>query len=119
MIRIAILDDEKADLEKEEDFVNYCDRLVNEKIVHEEDADLFLEQTDLEALRSVLYHATAPEFYRYRENVSGQYIWVTTEGAALPGLLCPEPVGDCAGAQRRTGRPAQRGGWTSLTATIP
>ena len=23
-----------ADLEKEEDFVNYCDRLVNEKIVH-------------------------------------------------------------------------------------
>ena len=68
-----------ADLEKEEDFVNYCDRLVNEKIVHEEDADLFLEQTDLEALRSVLYHATAPEFYRYRENVSGQYIWVTTE----------------------------------------
>jgi len=32
-----------ADLEKEEDFVNYCDRLVNEKIVHEEDADLFLE----------------------------------------------------------------------------
>ena len=67
-----------ADLEKEEDFVNYCDRLVNEKIVHEEDADLFLEQTDLEALRSVLYHATAPEFYRYRENVSGQYIWVST-----------------------------------------
>ena len=35
-----------ADLEKEEDFVNYCDRLVNEKIVHEEDADLFLEQAD-------------------------------------------------------------------------
>ena len=43
------------DLEKEEDFVNYCDRMVNEKIVHEEDTDLFLEQTDLEALRSVLY----------------------------------------------------------------
>ena len=80
-----------ADLEKEEDFVNYCDRLVNEKIVHEEDADLFLEQTDLEALRSVLYHATAPEFYRYRENVSGQYIWVTTEVLPCRGCCAQNP----------------------------
>ena len=79
------------DLEKEEDFVNYCDRLVNEKIVHEEDADLFLEQTDLEALRSVLYHATAPEFYRYRENVSGQYIWVTTEVLPCRGCCAQNP----------------------------
>ena len=79
-----------ADLEKEEDFVNYCDRLVNEKIVHEEDADL-LEQTDLEALRSVLYHATAPEFYRYRENVSGQYIWVTTEVLPCRGCCAQNP----------------------------
>ena len=80
-----------ADLEKEEDFVNYCDRLVNEKIVHEEDADLFLEQTDLEALRSVLYHATAPEFYRYRENVSGQYIWITTEVLPCRGCCAQNP----------------------------
>ena len=80
-----------ADLEKEEDFVNYCDRLVNEKIVHEEDADLFLEQTDLEALRSVLYHATAPEFYRYRENVSGQYVWVTTEVLPCRGCCAQNP----------------------------
>ena len=79
------------DLEKEEDFVNYCDRMVNEKIVHEEDADLFLEQTDLEALRSVLYHATAPEFYRYRENVSGQYIWVTTEVLPCRGCCAQNP----------------------------
>ena len=67
------------------------DRLVNEKIVHEEDADLFLEQTDLEALRSVLYHATAPEFYRYRENVSGQYIWVTTEVLPCRGCCAQNP----------------------------
>ena len=80
-----------ADLEKEEDFVNYCDRMVNEKIVHEEDTDLFLEQTDLEALRSVLYHATAPEFYRYRENVSGQYIWVTTEVLPCRGCCAQNP----------------------------
>lgn len=79
------------DLEKEEDFVNYCDRMVNEKIVHEEDTDLFLEQTDLEALRSVLYHATAPEFYRYRENVSGQYIWVTTEVLPCRGCCAQNP----------------------------
>ena len=67
------------------------DRRVNEKIVHEEDADLFLEQTDLEALRSVLYHATAPEFYRYRENVSGQYIWVTTEVLPCRGCCAQNP----------------------------
>ena len=80
-----------ATLEKEEDFVNYCDRLVNEQIVHKEDADLFLEQTDLETLRSVLYHANAPEFYRYRENVSGQYIWITMEVLPCRGCCAQNP----------------------------
>ena len=89
--KLRELEELRRNLEKEEDFVNYCDRLVNEKIVHEEDTDLFLEQTDLEALRSVLYHATAPEFYRYRENVSGQYIWVTTEVLPCRGCCAQNP----------------------------
>ena len=40
-------------------------------------------------------------------------------GAALPGLLRPEPMGDRAGAQRRTGRPAQRGAGLLLQPRYP
>lgn len=80
-----------ADLEKEEDFVNYCDRLVNEKIVHPDDADLFLEQTDLETLRSVLFHASQPEFYRFRKNVSGQFVWITMEVLPCRGCCAQNP----------------------------
>ena len=47
--------------------------------------------TKRDALRSVLYHATAPEFYRYRENVSGQYIWVTTEVLPCRGCCAQSP----------------------------
>ena len=39
----------------------------------------------------MLYHATAPEFYRYRENVSGQYIWVTTEVLPCRGCCAQNP----------------------------
>ena len=80
-----------ADLEKEEDFVNYCDQLVNEQIIHADDADLFLEQTDLEALRSILFHASQPEFYRYRMNVSGQFNWITMEVLPCRGCCAQDP----------------------------
>ena len=80
-----------ADLEKEEDFVNYCDRLVNEQIVHPDDADLFLEQTDLETLRSTLFHSSEPEFYRFRKNVSGQFIWITMEVLPCRGCCAQDP----------------------------
>ena len=80
-----------ADLEKEEDFVNYCDSLVNEKIIHPDDADLFLEQTDLEALRSILFHASQPEFYRYRMSVSGQFCWITMEVLPCRGCCAQDP----------------------------
>ena len=80
-----------ADLQKEEDFVTYCDQLVNEQIIHEEDADLFLEQTDLEALRSILFHASQPEYYRYRMNVSGQFNWITMEILPCRGCCAQDP----------------------------
>ena len=80
-----------ADLEKEEDFVNYCDRLVNEKVVHPDDADLFLEQTDLETLRATLFHASEPEFYRFRKNVSGQFVWITMEVLPCRGCCAQDP----------------------------
>ena len=80
-----------AELEKEEDFVAYCDQLVNEQIVHAEDADLFLEQTDLETLRSTLFHASQPEFYRFRLNVSGQFNWITLEVLPCRGCCAQDP----------------------------
>ena len=43
-----------ADLAKEEDFTTFCDRLVNEKVVHPDDAEMFQEQVDLPLLQDTL-----------------------------------------------------------------
>lgn len=37
------------------------------------------EQTDLEALRSAVFSTQQPEAYRFRKNVSGQFVWITME----------------------------------------
>ena len=42
-----------ADLAKEEDFTTFCDRLVNEKVVHPDDAEMFQEQVDLPLLQEL------------------------------------------------------------------
>ena len=68
-----------AGIEKEEDFAAYCDRLVSDKIIHPDDAEMFTDQTDLELLRSSIFHTQQPEAYRFRKNVSGQFIWITME----------------------------------------
>ncbi len=66
-------------IEKEEDFTTYCARLVSEKIIHPDDAEMFTDQTDLEILRSSVFHTQQPEAYRFRKNVSGQFVWITME----------------------------------------
>ena len=66
-------------IEKEEDFSTYCERLVSEKIIHPDDAEMFADQTDLEILRSSVFHTQQPEAYRFRKNVSGQFVWITME----------------------------------------
>ena len=66
-------------IEKEEDFTTYCARLVSEKIIHPDDAEMFADQTDLEILRSAVFHTQQPEAYRFRKNVSGQFVWITME----------------------------------------
>lgn len=107
-----------ADLEKEEDFVNYCDRLVNEKIVHEEDADLFWSRpiwrpcalccTTPPRRSSTATARTCPA------SISGSPQRCCPAGAAVPrtrGRLCW-----CAMMHRPT---SSARSWTSLTATIP
>ncbi len=64
---------------KEEDFAAYCDRLVADKIIHPDDAEMFTDQTDLDILRSTIFHTQQPEAYRFRKNVSGQFVWITME----------------------------------------
>ena len=74
-----------------DDITSYCDYLINEQIVHPADADLFREQTDLEALRAALFHATEPVFHRFREKVSGQFIWITMEILPCRGCCAQDP----------------------------
>ena len=78
-------------LEKEEDFTNYCDRLVEDKIIHPDDADLFEDQTDLDLLRSTVFHTQQPESYRFRKNVSGQFVWITMEFIPCRGCCAQNP----------------------------
>ena len=68
-----------ADLAKEEDFTTFCDRLVNEKVVHPDDAEMFQEQVDLPLLQDTLFHSQQPEFYRFRKQMANQFVWITME----------------------------------------
>ena len=58
----------------EEDFAAYCERIVTNKVIHPDDAEMFTDQTDLEALRSAIFSTQQPEAYRFRKNVSGQFV---------------------------------------------
>ena len=75
-----------SDLEKEEDFTTYCERLVSEKVVHPDDVEQFQEQTDLELLRDILFHSQLPEFYRFRKQLANNFVWITME--VLPCRNC-------------------------------
>ena len=75
-----------ADLAKEEDFTTFCDRLVNEKVVHPDDAEMFQEQVDLPLLQDTLFHSQQPEFYRFRKQIANQFVWITME--VLPCRSC-------------------------------
>ena len=63
----------------EEDFAAYCERIVTNKVIHPDDAEMFTDQTDLETLRSAVFSTQQPEAYRFRKNVSGQFVWITME----------------------------------------
>lgn len=80
-----------AELNREEDFATYCDRLVSEKVIHPEDAEQFTEQTDLEVLRDILYHSQQPEFYRFRKYLSDKFIWITMEVLPCRGCCAQNP----------------------------
>ena len=68
-----------AGTDTEENFADYCDRMVADEIIHPDDAEMFTDQTDLELLRSSIFHTQQPEAYRFRKNVSGQFVWITME----------------------------------------
>ena len=53
--------------------------MVTNKVIHPDDAEMFTDQTDLEALRSAVFSTQQPEAYRFRKNVSGQFVWITME----------------------------------------
>ena len=80
-----------ADLAKEEDFTTFCDRLVNEKIVHPDDAEMFQEQVDLPLLQDTLFHSQQPEFYRFRKQVANQFVWITMEVLPCRGCCAQNP----------------------------
>lgn len=75
-----------AGLEKEEQFETYCSMMVQDKIVHPDDAQDFLKRTNLETLRKELFAAQSPVPYRFRKHVSDRFIWITME--VLPCRSC-------------------------------
>ena len=75
-----------CDLQQEEDFAAFCDRLISDKAVHPDDAEQFREWTDLEMLRDILFHSQQPEFYRFRKLVANSFTWITME--VLPCRNC-------------------------------
>ena len=75
-----------AGIEKEEQFTAYCQRLVQEKVIHPDDIEIFTDQTDLEALRSALFYTQEPEFFRFRKSVADEFVWITME--VLPCRNC-------------------------------
>ena len=80
-----------ADLAKEEDFTTFCDRLVNEKVVHPDDAEMFQEQVDLPLLQDALFHSQQPEFYRFRKQMANQFVWITMEVLPCRGCCAQNP----------------------------
>ena len=80
-----------AGQEGEEDFVTRCDRLVSEGSIHPDDAELFADQTDLELLRSNIFHSQQPESYRFRQEISGQFVWITLEFLPCRGCCAQTP----------------------------
>ena len=80
-----------ADLAQEEDFAAFCNRLVEDKVVHPDDAEQFREQTDLELLQDILFHSQQPEFYRFRKHVSDKFIWITMEVLPCRGCCAQNP----------------------------
>ena len=75
----------------EENFADYCERMVEDKIIHPDDAELFTDQTDLELLRSSVFHTQQPEAYRFRKNVSCQFVWITMEFIPCRGCCAQNP----------------------------
>ena len=63
-----------AGSDTEEDFAAYCERMVTNKVIQPDDAEMFTDQTDLETLRSAVFSTQQPEAYRFRKNVSGQFV---------------------------------------------
>ena len=80
-----------AELAKEEDFTTFCDRLVNEKVVHPDDAEMFQEQVDLPLLQDTLFHSQQPEFYRFRKQIANQFVWITMEVLPCRGCCAQNP----------------------------
>ena len=80
-----------ADLAKEEDFTTFCDRLVNEKVVHPDDAEMFQEQVDLPLLQDTLFHSQQPEFYRFRKQIANLFVWITMEVLPCRGCCAQNP----------------------------
>lgn len=80
-----------AGTDTEEDFAAYCERMVTDKVIHPDDAEMFTDQTDLEILRSSVFHTQQPEAYRFRKNVSGQFVWITMEFIPCRGCCAQNP----------------------------
>ena len=88
------------------------------KVIHPDDAEMFTDQTDLEALRSAVFSTQQPEAYRFRKNVSGQFVWITMEFLPCRNCCAQNPWATvwCVRMHRPT---SSARSWTSPTATTP
>ena len=108
-----------AGSDAEEDFAAYCERMVTNKVIHPDDAEMFTDQTDLEALRSAVFSTQQPEAYRFRKNVSGQFVWITMEFLPCRNCCAQNPWATVVVRERMHRPTSSARSWTSPTATTP
>lgn len=73
------------------DFQEYCQHLIERNMIHPDDTELLLAQTNLADLRNTLFHSAEPAFSRFRLRLAGQYIWVTMELLPCRNCCAQEP----------------------------
>ncbi len=76
---------------KQEDFTECCERLVNENAIYPDDIEQFQDQTDLEILRSDLFHTQETRFLRFRQQIGNQFVWATVEFLPCRGCCAQSP----------------------------
>ena len=75
-------------IEYETDYQTYMSRLLDEQLVHPDDADEFRSIMALDQLRLRMFHEKGSVIYRFRRKFKAGYFWTSLE--LFPDTECSE-----------------------------